>query len=265
MKKSVFFPLALMAVFILIVGAACNLPFLSGSDETKEPEVIVVTATSESVSVAPNEDPTEEPVMEVTEEPTVADEAQAFYREEFDYVNDNYWYDVITFSGGGTFDDVTVEVYDGVLQIENNGQELYTYVYYDPYIYTDVRIDLEVDNLGLSDNSVQLVCRYDPDYGWYEYNIDNDGEWILWYYDEVLTKGYVSLYDGGSTAINMGRDKNIYTMICQGREISLYINGVFTKTVEHKDLKEGMVAFGVSSYDSYPVKVNVNWFEISEP
>lgn len=264
MKKSVFFPLALMAIFILVVGSACNLPFLSGSDETNEPEVVVVTATSESVIAAPNDEPTEEPVVEMTEEPATG-EAQAYYREEFDGNLDNFTYDVIYFTDGGQYEDAEVYNENGALRFENNGEYLFTYVYYDPYIYTDVRIDMEAENLATNDNSVTLACRYDPERGWYEYNIDNDGEWTLYYYDMVIAKDYVQLYDGGSTAIKMGRDTNTYTMICQGTELSLYINGVFTKTYEHKDLKEGQVAFGVSSYDSYPVKVNVNWLEISEP
>ena len=73
------------------------------------------------------------------------------------------------------------------------------------------------------------------------------------------------LYDGGSTAIKMGRDTNVYTAICQGQDLTLFINGVKTRTVQHKDLKEGLVGVGVSSYDSYPVNVYFNWMEISQP
>jgi hypothetical protein len=154
---------------------------------------------------------------------------------------------------------------DGQLKFDHEGANAYSYVYYNPWIYTDVRIDIEAENLATNDNSVNIVCRYDPDLGWYEYNIDNDGQWTLWYYDNVVYKGYQKLYDGGSTAINMGRDTNLYTVICQGDELTLYINGQLTRTVENKDLKEGLIGFGVSSYDSYPVMINMNWMEISEP
>lgn len=265
MKKSLLLPLAFIAVFILIVSAACNLPFGGDKTATQESQVIVVTATPEKV----NNVVTPEPMVEVTEalvteEPSSYSEAQAFYLEEFDGDLSNFTYDVFNY-GSGSSEDATIDADDGALKFNNNGDDLYTYVYYEPYTYTDVRIDIEAENLATSDNSITLFCRYDEELGWYEYNIDNDGEWTLYYYDNVVAQQYVQLYDGGSTAIRMGRDTNTYTMICQGKELSLYINGVFTHSFEHKDLKEGQVGFGVSSYDSYPVKVNVNWLEISEP
>jgi len=267
MKKTLFVPLAFITIFIFIVSSACNLPF-GGDKETQEPQVIVVTATPEKINNVATAEPlaavTEAPLVEPTEDTSTSSEAPAFYLEEFDGDLDNFTYDVIN-AGSGSSDSATINAEDGALEFTNNDEELYTYVYYEPYTYTDVRIDIEAENLGTSNNSITLFCRYDPDLGWYEYNIDNDGEWTLYYYDEVVADDYVQLYDGGSTVINMGRDTNTYTMICQGKEISLYINGVFTHTFEHKDLKEGQIGFGVSSYDDYPVKVNVNWLEISEP
>ncbi|MRS04446.1 DUF1080 domain-containing protein [bacterium] len=264
MKKTLFLPLAFLAIFILIVSAACSLPTGGGKSATEEPKVIVVTATPETVNKVATAEPTAEVTEAVATEDSSYAEAQAFYLEEFDGDLSNFTYDVFNF-GNGSSDDATIDAEDGALKFVNNGQDLYTYVYYEPYIYTDVRIDIEAENLATNDNSITLFCRYDGDLGWYEYNIDNDGEWTLYYYDYVVAQKYVQLYDGGSTAIHMGRDINTYTMICQGQEMSLYINGEFTHSFSHKDLKEGQVGFGVSSYDSYPVRVNVNWFEISEP
>jgi len=267
MKKTLLFPLAFIAAFILIVSSACNLPF-GGSKSTEEPKVIVVTATPEKVNNVATAEPivevTEAPPSEPTEDTSTSSEAQAFYVEEFDGDLSNFTYDVLNFGNGST-DDATIDAEDSALKFVNDNEQLYTYVYYEPYTYSDVRIDIEAENLATSNNSITLLCRYDPDLGWYEYNIDNDGEWTLYYYDNVVAQKYVQLYDGGSTAIKMGRDTNTYTMVCQGQEISLYINGVFTHTFEHKDLKEGQIGFGVSSYDDYPVRVNVNWLEISEP
>lgn len=269
MKKTLFLPLAFIAVFIFVVSAACSLPFGGGKTATEEPKVIVVTATPEKV----NNVATAEPIVEMTEavateamatEDSSYSEAQAFYLEEFDGDLSNFTYDVFNF-GSGSSEEATIDADEGALKFVNNGPDLYTYVYYEPYTYTDVRIDIEAENLATNDNSITLFCRYSDDLGWYEYNIDNDGEWTLYYYDNVVAQKYVQLYDGGSTAIRMGRDTNTYTMICQDQEMSLYINGQFTHSFSHKDLKEGQVGFGVSSYDSYPVRVNVNWFEISEP
>jgi len=264
MKKSLLLPIAFITVFMFIVSAACSLPFGGDKSATEEPQIIVVTATPQKESNVVTAEPVVEVTQAVTEDTSSYDEAQAFYVEEFDGDLGNFTYDVLNF-GSGSEEDATIEAEDGALKFNNNADELYTYVYYEPYTYTDVRIDIEAENLATSDNSITLFCRYTDDLGWYEYNIDNDGEWTLYYYDNVVAQQYVQLYDGGSTSINMGRDTNTYTMICQGQEMSLYINGVFTHSFEHKDLKEGQIGFGVSSYDSYPVKVNINWLEISEP
>lgn len=269
MKKTVLLPLAFFAVLMLLIGSACNFSLGKDSDETAEPQTIIITATPETVVAQQNESvATEAPVVEATEAP-VYDEAQPFYLEEFDGDVSNFSMDTW---GSGDYDLASVFAEDGQMKFEHgkdtdayNGGDIYSYVYYDPYTYTDVRLDIEVENVGVNNNSVNLVCRYDPDLGWYEFNIDSDGEWALWYYDKVIAEGYTMLYNGGSTAVKMGRDTNIYTVTCVGEELSLYVNGELEKTVKNKDIKEGQIGFGISSYGVYPVLMNVNWLEISEP
>jgi len=274
MRKSVFLPFAMMMLIVFLVSAACGLPFIGKDAEDEEPQVMVVTATPEGKDSnlgdenedmdVPSDDLVDDSGDDTSDDMDAAADAQPFYLEEFDGNLDKFSYDVF-YLGDSDPENASIYNEDSALKFELNDYDLYSYVFYDPFTYTDVRIDLEAENLATNNNSVTLFCRYDPDLGWYEYNIDNDGEWTLYYYDAVMAKNYVQLYDGGSTAINMGRDTNVYTMICQGKELSLYINGEFTHSFEHKDLKEGAVGLGVSSYSAYPVKINVNWLEISEP
>ena len=261
MKKSLWFPFLALLVFVLIVSTACGFSLGNNGDATEKPQVIVVTATPERQ--APTEAPNVAATEVVTEAPSTSSEPQAFFLEEFDTNMDNYsWFDM----GKGDADTKMNLAYeDGQLKFELNDANLWPYVTYDSFTYTDVRIDVEAENWGSNQNSVTMICRYDPDLGWYEFNIANDGTWFIAYYDEMVAKGYVTLYDGGSTAIKMGRDTNVYTAICQGQDLTLFINGVKTRTVQHKDLKEGLVGVGVSSYDSYPVNVYFNWLEISQP
>lgn len=260
MKKALHLPFLALLLFVLIVSTACGLPLGNSNDPTEEPRVIVVTATPEYQA------PTEAPVVSnevVTEAPVTSSEPQAFFVDEFDDNMDNYtWFDM----GSGDEDEKMNLVYEeGQLKFELNDYNLWPYVIYDPFTYTDVRIDVEAENWGRNQNSVTLICRYDEDLGWYEFNIANDGTWFIAYYDAMLAKGYITLYNGGSTAIKMGRDTNIYTAVCQGQNLTLFINGVETRTVQHKDLKEGFVGVGVSSYDNYPINVYFNWLEISQP
>ncbi len=260
MKKARRLPFLALLLFVLIVSTACGFSLGNNNDATEKPQVIVVTATPEKQA------PTEAPVVAtevVTEAPVTSSEPKDFFVDEFDDNMDNYsWFDM----GSGDEEDKMNLIYEeGQLKFELKDYNLWPYVIYDPFTYTDVRIDVEAENWGVNQNSVTLVCRYDKDLGWYEFNIANDGTWYIAYYDAMVAKGYITLYDGGSTAIKMGRDTNVYSAVCQGQNLTLFINGVKTRTVEHKDLKEGFVGVGVSSYDNYPVNVYFNWLEISQP
>lgn len=260
MKKSHRLPFLALLLFVLIVSTACGFSLGNNNDPTDKPQVIVVTATPERQA------PTEAPVVAteaVTEAPVTSSEPKDFFIDEFDDNMDNYsWFDM----GSGDEEDKMNLVYEeGQLKFELNDYNLWPYVMYDPYTYTDVRIDVEAENWGVNQNSVTLVCRYDEDLGWYEFNIANDGTWYIAYYDAMVAKGYITLYNGGSTAIKMGRDTNVYSAVCQGQNLTLFINGVKTRTVEHKDLKEGQVGVSVSSYENFPVNVYLNWLEISQP
>jgi len=260
MKKPLMLPFLALLFFVLIVSTACGFSVGNNDDATEESKIIVVTATPERQA------PTEAPVAateEVTEAPVTSSEPQAFFVDEFDDNMDNYsWFDM----GSGDEEGKMDLIYeDGQLKFELNDYNLWPYVIYEAFTYTDVRIDVEAENWGRNQNSVTMICRYDEDLGWYEFNVANDGTWYIAYFDAMVAKGYITLYNGGSTAIKMGRDTNVYTAICQGQELTLFINGVKTRTIEHKDLKEGYVGVGVASYESYPVNVYFNWLEISQP
>lgn len=277
MKKTLLLPLIFLVVFVMIVGSACALT--GGSKETQEPEVIYVTATTPAqvatlppVATEPPVVVTEPPVV-VTEPPVVATEPPVvvtepptneppdYFVEEFENGLGNYFY----FVPYGNEDYADVRAEDGLLKFNITSKDLYYYLMYDPYTYGDVRLDVEVVNQGVNDNEVSLICRYDETLGWYEFSVTSGGLWTIYYYDNVINKDYSIIADGGSTNVKMGRDTNSYTVICQGRELSLYINGTLTKKVEHKDLSRGLVGIGVSSFDATPVIMNVPWMEISSP
>ena len=188
---------------------------------------------------------------------------EAYFMDEFDGGLDNY----SLFSMSGDTDDPKMGVYseNGALVFDLQGTYLWPYVLYDPYTYQDVRVDFEAENLGQNDNMVALLCRYDPDRGWYEFNVTNSGLYDIYYYDAITLKDYTRLYNGGSTAINMGKATNTYTITCQGNNLSLYINGVLARTVQDNNLKEGQVGISVSSFGNLPVIVDINWLSVSQP
>jgi hypothetical protein len=189
-------------------------------------------------------------------------EAPAYFTEEFDGLIPDWSYFVMH----GDENKMTLESGNDILTFDLEGENLYVYLLYDPYIYTDVRLDARVENRGYNNNNVSLICRYDQDYGWYEFNIANNQLYWIYAYDE-LTQEYQELYSGGSTAIRSGKDVNEYTAICAGNMLALYINGVeaHTMTETRFAFRDGQVGISTSSFDVLPIIVEWDWVTISEP
>ena len=189
-------------------------------------------------------------------------EAPAYFTEEFDGLIPDWSY----FLMSGDKNKMELTSGDGKLTFNLTGKELYVYLMYDPYTYTDVRIDARAENRGFNTNEVSLICRYDPDYGWYEFAIGNDGLYTIYAYDGT-TQQYEALFNGGSTAIHSGKDVNEYTAICKGNMLALYINGVEARTITETRFafRDGQAGIGTSSFDVLPIIVEWDWVTISEP
>jgi len=187
-------------------------------------------------------------------------DAQAYYTEEFDGDLSNYSY----FEFHGNDSDVNLTTQDGSLVFDLQKANLWTYVTYDPYTYTDATITMVADNQGKNSNNVTLICRYNADdNSWYEFNVSNGGEY--WIYAHV-DGDFHTVADGGSNAVKQGRATNVYTAGCHGNQLALYINGQEVRTVSESNygLADGKVGFGVSAFSVLPIKVAVNSFTIDQ-
>ncbi len=272
-------------VFFVIIGSLVLVSLACGTSAPPDPtatppqavqeEIIPVAVTEEpTVQEAEIPEPTAtdppmrelpatQPVTEIVEEPEpTADEPQAYYVEEFEGDLSSWSYFLMR------GDENKMDLYTdfGRLVFDLQGTDQWVYVLYDEYYYSDVRIDVEAENLGKNTNNVSLVCNYSDRFGWYEFNISNGGLYSILVYSE-LDGDYFTLASGGSTNVRMGRDVNTYTAICQGNKLTLYVNGVLER--EHVDtkynLKEGLVGVSVSSFDVLPILVELEYFSISVP
>ncbi len=190
-------------------------------------------------------------------------EAADFFTEDFNEGVDLSNYSFFEYHGND--DDVNLNADGGFLVFDLQKANLWTYVTYDPYIYTDVALEMKVENRGKNNNNVSLICRY-SDEGWYEFNIANNG--LYWIYAYTISdNAYNRIYNGGSNAIKTGRGTNTYTAYCNGSTLSLYINGVEARTVEDTkyNLPEGKVGLGVSSFDVLPILIGVDYFTVAQP
>lgn len=263
-------PLLLIVSLMLMVGLACS--FGNSSKATAEPTTAPEpTAVVDEPTTAVDE-PTDEPTAATDEATATAEpsaDAQEFYTETFDGNLDNY-----TYFNTGKGDDtdkskMSLKVNDGFLVFDLKGTNLWIYVTYNPFTYKDVSLEVTADNRGKNTNNVSLLCRYNPDEGWYEFNISNGGLYWIYAYDATgsVRKGYNTITNGASKSVKQGKGVNTYGVSCVGDKLSLTINGDEVKTI--KDTKygfrEGKVGFSVSSFDVTPILVEVDSFTISQP
>jgi hypothetical protein len=259
-------PLLFFVSMLLIVGLACSFGGGGNNNPTAQPQQ--PTQVPQPTTVPPTE-VAPEPTVEAPTEPPVS-EAQDFFTEEFDEPLSNDW-SVLTVTGlnDADPDKVTVEAQDGKLIWNFDSEYVYYYLFYDAFTYEDVKVDVSADNRGRNNNNISLICRYDPEIGWYEFNIANNGLYDI-YYAEVTSSGeisYTRITNGGSNAIKQGKEVNEYSISCKGDELSLTINGDEVNTVTERNygLRDGQVGVSVSSFNVLPILIEMDWIEISEP
>ncbi len=271
--KNPYLKLALCVLgFIVLVGIACNSGTSVDPTATSAPVVQQQgpTPTNTSVPVMPTDTtaplPTDTtaPLPTATTAPPTEEiyEAPAYFVEEFEGDLSSWSY----FLMNGNENQMDLVAENGYLVFDLQGTYQWVYVLYDEYLYYDVRIDAYAENLGANTNNVSLICNYTDRFGWYEFSITNGGMYYIYAYS-ANDGDYHTLASGGSVNVNMGRDTNIYTAICSGNQLSLYINGFYENgiTDNRYNLPEGQVGISVSSFEALPIRVLIDYFAISMP
>ena len=258
-------PILFLITFIFSIGlVACN---TSSSDSpTALPE-----PTQEPTEPAPTEQ-VASPVPLPTDTP--APIYEEFYTEDFTGDTSQWTYFLVDANRpaplrvdedfGTLFVGAKDERY--LFKLESEGQ--WAYVTYGAFEYKNVRLDVVADNRGVNKNSVSLICRY-TDTGWYEFNIANNGLYNI-YYAQVLDNNkmvYHPIKNGGANKIKSGKEVNEYSIICEEKTLTLYVNGDERISFEENDyaLREGKIGVGVSSFDILPVEVEIDTIIISQP
>jgi hypothetical protein len=128
----------------------------------------------------------------------------------------------------------------------------------------NVQLDLQAANLGGNNNNISLICRY-SDEGWYEFNVASNGLYWIYLYNPTSDDPYQQLWNGGSFSINLGKEENKYTAICQDDQLTLRINGKEAITISDQTLSSGRVGYSISSYNVTPVVVEIYNFSAAVP
>lgn len=261
-------PIFFFSALILIVGLACS-ALTGGGNPTQSPpptDPVQILPTNTEAPPDPTEVPPTEalPTEEVVTEAPVQ-EPQQFFTEEFDQDPGSDWViDIIGPGADAHKDSVKTEFTNSRMRIELPEDDLYFYYTFVGQTYDNVRLDLRADNRGVNTNNVSLTCRSSND-GWYEWSVGSGGDWYLY----AVTDKFNLLSSGGTNFLKQGKEVNEYTMICQDKKISMFVNGQEIKqspvTDNRYGLREGTVGFNISSINITPVVVEVDWFRVSEP
>jgi hypothetical protein len=259
-------PLLFFVSLLLIAGLACSSSGAEAPTQSPPEQPVQLNNPTPSAPEPTAVPPTEPPP---STEPPVP-QAQPFFTEEFDTPLSSDWsVFTVTDPNLSDLDNVKVETQDGNLVWDLNSQYVYYYLFYGAFDYEDVQLDTRADNRGKNNNSVSLICRYDPEVGWYEFNIANNGLYNI-LYAEILKSGkiqYNRIANGGSKAIKIGKGVNEYSIRCQGSELTLGINGdqVISITEKKYALRSGQIGISVSSENVLPILIEMDWIKVSEP
>ncbi len=253
MKKKELNPLMFLFASLVMVSLACSVDLYGtptpAAEASLQPEPLAATLAPE----------------------TTFSGDQQFYTDEFDVENPAWKYTVVNGAErkivNGIVGLMSVRALGGLLIFDLQGPGAWVYATYEPFTYTDVRLDVRVGNRGSNNNNVSLFCRK-SDAGWYEVDIANNGLYEV-LYGKIVGDAveYTPITDGGSTEIKSGMAENEYGIVCQGNTLTLYINGKEVRSlVDNKYLlPEGKVGLSVSSFRDVPVTVDFFWAKISQP
>ena len=257
--KSHYRLLFVFAILLLSVSLACRFGLPSTTTPATKPPSTTEPVTASQATEAPAA--TDSPAA--TKAPAQSSGEQ-FFTEDFNGDLGN-WSQVVSLNNSsGDKSQAKISVDSGYL-VFDLGKELIGYEFYKPHTYKNVRVDVNVDNRGTNVNDILLVCRA-SDEGLYLVNVANSGLFSFYAFDGTK-KSYTRIADGGSTKIKSGKAVNEYSLVCNDRNLTLYINGsqVRSYTDNLFVFREGQVGVGVASEDQIPVKVEFDWVKISEP
>jgi hypothetical protein len=266
MKHSTFRPFVFVAILVLVVGLACGIDF--GTNPTEPGPEPIVPVTQPPVEQASPIPPTEIPPTPVPPTATPVP-VSPFFKETFDTDVLGDWVNFVI-TGYSKSDEKKAKFFieNGKLTFDLQDEELYSYLIYEKQSYEDVRVEISADNRGRNTNNVSLICRYSKS-GWYEFSVFSSGLFEIYAYDATgaVHKGYNLIQSGGTNAIKIGKETNVYAVSCSGKDLALYINGeeTISFTEAKYGFRSGNVGINISSRNVFPVIVDIDYFDIQQP
>jgi len=247
----------------LIILTACQAPLGeqgASSEPTTTPQATEtrVIPTDAPATVTPTIIPS--PTVTATFPPP-----ERYFTEDFNAAP-GYW--SVLYASGDS-DRIEILNENSKLTFELYSPITWMYSIYGAFEYESVYIETRVESLGSEVNSMGLICHYNEQDGWYEFNISNDGSYSVlhgWWLAEGVAS-YAPILNDTSTQIVQGNSTNEIGLGCLNNTVQLYINGKLIRNlnVEHIGLTGGKVGLSLGSFEEVPVILSFDWIRVSEP
>jgi hypothetical protein len=155
----------------------------------------------------------------------------------------------------------------GFLVFDLPSPDQWIYGVYAPFEYADVRLDATVQVRFGGDAVPGLVCRYDGERGWYEFDVLDDQTYVL-LYGEWLADGvarYTPLVRAESEEIVSGA--NELGLLCEGDVLTPFINGTQLRRRQESTygLTSGNVGIAAASFERAPAQIAFDRLQVSIP
>ena len=190
---------------------------------------------------------------------------ERYFTEEFDTLL--FHWTTLFASGDSSRVDILNE--NSTLTFELYSTNTWVYAIYGAFEYESVHLETRVESYGNDINAVGLVCHYDEQEGWYEFNISSDGTYNVLYgqwLDENIAR-YTPLLNDTSELVQKGNATNEIGLDCYENIIQLYIDGKLFRKIDvaHIGLTGGKVGLAMASFDEAPVILAFDWVKVNEP
>lgn len=237
---------------LFLLTTACQPGTMTPSSPTTTPSRI--TPTSRPAT------PTQTAIPSHT---STAPPPQRYFTEEFDGET-TYW--SILYASG---DSAGTESFNqnGILNIRITNPYTWLYALYGAYDYEAVHLETRFENNASNVNALGLVCNYNEQDGWYEFNIASDGAYNL-LYGQWLAEGivrYTPILNDTTDRINKGNAVNEIGLDCYDNIVQLYINSKLIRklNLSRFGLTRGKVGLSMASFGETPVHLAVYWVKVS--
>jgi len=225
---------------------------------TSQATLTRVTPTDVPATVTPTVVPS--PTLTVTPLPP-----ERYFTEEFETTPVRW----STLYASGDSSRVEIFNSDSKLTFELYSPVTWLYFIYGAFEYESVHIETQVESRGSNINALGLICQYNEQNGWYEFNISSDGKYSV-LYGQWLAEGiasYTPIINDTSTRIQTGNATNGIGMDCNENVLQLYVNGEIIRSlnVEQIGLTGGKVGLSLGSFEEIPVILSFDWVKVSKP